>query len=432
MKIKVCSIRKIFVNILFITLLLINYIRYGLQISLPTEFLLLISLIISLLGDDEDIISLCFCCIPLYSSFEYIVCIFSCAIFLLIRHWKYIKFKYSIFIVLLLVTWELLHAFIGIFSIKRIIALAVPFFLLETLLSIKDIRFDYKKIVSKYSLFVIGTGLSLITKVVSVSGNNIEYVLMNMKRLGSFSDSVEIIGGAINPNSYGVMCVLGIILILQIYFYLEKSKTLVSYLLILLILGILTLSRTFIVCLIIGLALFFFDRKYATKKRLIYLLSMFVLLIVIFFVVSYFFPDTLVKIIKRWQVSDISNGRIEILVNSIKAIWSNPSIVFFGIGLQDYSKVVLNFVTVAPHDALHEIIMAWGMPGFFLFALYICTILFFSKKKNRNIGLVNYIPFIILIIKALLGHWITSGYSMLCIILVYISLITCFYEKNND
>jgi hypothetical protein len=89
-------------------------------------------------------------------------------------------------------------------------------------------------------------------------------------------------------------------------------------------------------------------------------------------------------------------------------------------------------ISVAPHDAINEIIMAWGIPGFIIF----CSFLFFlikgAKKKNPHMRLVNYIPFLIIVMKALAGHWITSGYTMLATAFAYLSMCHDFTNGSME
>ena len=69
------------------------------------------------------------------------------------------------------------------------------------------------------------------------------------------------------------------------------------------------------------------------------------------------------------------------------------------------------------------------MPGLILFILYIISLVAEAKKVNKNIKIANYIPLIIIVAKAIAGHWITSNYTMLTISLIYISL---FFDFTND
>lgn len=424
--------KKRIVYVLFSFLLLMVFMRYGLQINIPREILLAVATSILILGDTNELIAICISCIPLHTSLDYLyVLLIGIAIFV-IKNAKKIKIDMISIVILLIIIWEIMHGFMGTFSFKHEVAIMMPFLLVWMLHSVRRQTYSYDFIMKIYSIFVIGVGATLLSKTMLSSGFNIQQSIRNMQRLGNVEEDTEILGGTINPNSLGIMCVLGITVLLQKVSYGNKKKSDIVCIIALLIIGFLTMSKTFVVCLLIMFTMFFIDRRKSFNKRMKYLLYVLLILLFVGVLMLLLFPDVLDKFLMRWQENDIFSGRFSIMNEASTCIWSNPQIYLFGIGLQDYSKNVLHYVSYAPHDALNEILMAWGVPGFLMLVMFILSIILGAKKKNKNMGLVNLIPIMIILAKAIAGHLITSDYTMLSISLAYLSLVQDFSNSGNQ
>lgn len=418
--------KKLFVSFLFVLLMFSVFIRYGMQINIPREVLLIISILIVFIGDNSEVVAMCISCIPLYSSFDYSYMILIAIAILLIRNRSKIKINFLILSIWSILTWELLHSFNDELSVKRIVGIILPYLFIWLLCSIDIEMLDYYFISRCYALFVAGIGVTLIAKVAAISGNNLSYSIMNMQRLGSVAEDAEVMGGAINPNALGVMCVLGITCLLQRYLYGDKKKIDILCVLFLVILGLLTLSRTYITCLSIMFFFFCIDEHKTIGQKIKYFFYSLAIFVIGMFVLGLSSSNIINNYISRWQVADISNGRFEIIIDVAECIWSEPQILLFGLGLQNYSDKALDYVSIPPHDAFHEIVMIWGIPGLILFILFILSIIRNAQKKNKNIGVINYIPLIIIMAKAVAGHWITSDYTMLAVSLAFLSLSNNF------
>ena len=103
--------------------------------------------------------------------------------------------------------------------------------------------------------------------------------------------------------------------------------------------------------------------------------------------------------------------------------------IYIGVGLNDFANRLVNDYNVAfnvPHNSVQEIIVAWGMPGFTMFILLIVLIILEARKHNRQQNLINFIPIIILLIKSMAGQLLTSNYTILALVLSYLSLCQNF------
>lgn len=402
------------------------FIRYGLQVDFSAVFLLIVALLIVCLGNTDEVIAICMCCIPMYTAIDYNYVLLLAILKIIIFNIKQIKIDCLFLFFCLMVLWEMMHSIFVELSIQQIVANFMPIFLLLLIYCLKLRKFDYEFIGIKYAIFTLLTSITLFVRVIIDCNWNFFYAIQRIERLGNISENAEVIGGNINPNSLGIMCVMAITILLQIYIHKMRKKEFIIYIVALVILGLLTQSRTYIVLLLLMYLLFMFNSMNNVKIFLKMIGRMSVGIAVCSVIMMIFFPSLLESFIARWFEDDLSNGRIDIMMESLKTIYSKLSILFFGIGMTDYSKNVLNYVSIAPHDVFSELIMIWGIPGAFLLIWFMVLIIIRTNVTKRT--LVNYIPLIIILTKTIAGHLITSAYTMLLLSLAILSIMYNFDE----
>lgn len=430
-KISIKINRELGIKFLFLVLMILTFLRYGMEMNLSTNLLLVVSLLIITFGNNDEIIAMCLSCIPLYSSFDYLYAILYGCIVMMLKNIRRIKVNLLFIAVIILFVWELLHSIEGYFSIRHLIVFFTPYLFLVTISACCRDKVDYNYVSNTFSCFLILTGINLILRTALLSNGNLISALQNIGRLGKISETSSVIGGQINPNSLGIMCSLALTMLLQNYLCKNREKYTLFFIFVILILGVLTLSKTYIVLL--GIMFIFFVLGYEgdlIKKVKLTIVIAFVIAAV-YFVMICFFPSVYNTFINRWLAEDISNGRLSIFLEVTKCIESNPSILFFGIGLQGFTEGILQYVSIAPHDAISEVLMTWGLPGIIFLIFLTCVMISDAKKRNTNIKLLNFIPIIIVVSKGILGHLITSGYTMLALSLAYLSLVTDFTNSKS-
>lgn len=420
------------IEFLFALLILANFFRYGLQVDLPTLILGVIAGVIILVGTTDEIVAVCMCCIPLYTSFEYLYVVLLGCVVLVVKNLKKIKIDCFFLLLLFIMVWELLHSFTGDLLIKQVLCFFIPFLFICVLHACNDIEYDYDYIMKKFATFVGCAGIIFVTQVILESNMNIGAAIDNMQRLGTISNEASDIGGAINPNSFGIMVAFAITVLLQSYLYKGNEKKKIVYIVVLAVLGLLTLSRTYIVLLLLMLFLFMIGKGTGLKQKRRFIGTILVVIFLVGIVVGLFLPNTWGAFTNRWLEDDLSNGRLMIMSEVSEQIWSSPKLLLFGIGIQDYAQNVRNFVSFAPHDGIHEMVLIWGWPGTIFFLIYICTMVLVAKKRNNCMGIVNIIPLALLFAKAMAGHFLNSSYTMLMLALVYLSLINNFIQEKDD
>ena len=419
------------VKFLFFLLMITTVFMYGLDIQLPQILLIIIACSIVLIGNETELLAMVLCCIPLYICFEYMYIVLVASIVLLFKNIRKYKVNISVVILLTLLMWELLHGLDGDFALNSFVVMILPYAFVFLLQFYNGRKVDYKYLVSVFAICVISLGIMFIIETIIDSGGNVTYALSNINRLGLKSDT-EVTWGVINPNSLGIICVLAISGVIQKMLYLGQNKLDVPLVVALLIIGFLTLSRTFIICLFIAVSLFTFGKKRTFKENLKIIGIFLIIVLICTIVFSAVFPGVYESFASRWQEADMSNGRLEIFEQSFNYIISNPSVLIWGIGQQNFAENARNLVEMPPHDAITELVMAWGIVGLALFVGYILSMIISAKKKNPNIMLANYIPLIIIIVKGFAGHLITSGYTMIALIFAYLSLEANFNDAYKD
>jgi O-antigen ligase len=260
---------------------------------------------------------------------------------------------------------------------------------------------------------------------------NIPLALAGLQRLGSDKHSsiegATIKGGQINPNALGIVTVLASTGLMQLRSVGSGQKSDMILMCTMLVLSALSTSRTYLACLALMIVLLIFAERGGIKKkvRLIAVLSAAITAAVV--AMALLFPDTFEYFVGRFKVEDITTGRDDLMALYHKFIVDNPRVMFFGIGLQDFSNRLVEFYKVAvgvPHNSVQELIIAWGIPGLFLFDALILSMFLAARQQNKRVALINWIPLIIILFKGMAGQMLNSYYTMLAFSYAYLSLCT--------
>lgn len=413
---------------MLVVLLGLCLVRYALQIDIPLIVLLIMAVLIAIFCNRDEIMALCVCMIPLITSMQHNYLLLFCILLYAIRYGKTVDIDLTIVPVLLMILWELFHGFRGVFSPVDFVCMFLPQILISLTMFSGKYRFDYDVIVRSYALCVFGMCVSLLGRVFYASNFDFTTVMMNLQRLGIDSKTMtnlEIIGGQQNPNTLGIQCVLAVTGLIQIRNADRQHRIDLATMIGLLVFGALTASRTYIVCLIAMLGLFVLSKEGSVTDKF-KMIGWGILLVAVMILLLYLiFPDVLIYYIRRFFTEDITTGRDRLAIVYHEFIVSNPPILLFGIGLQGYKDQLINVFRVAenvPHNAVQELIIAWGIPGLMMFSVWIVAMIITSKRQCKHQGLINYIPLLIILIKSIAGQMLNSSYTMLAFLYAYLSL----------
>lgn len=423
--------------VLLTILLVLLMARYGLQIGIPRIVLTATIAIIALLGDRDEILAIAMCCIPLHEAVDFFYALVACAGAYVVKNHQRVRINLAICIVLLLIAWELLHCISADFSIITFLISVVPMIFLAVILCANVSDVDYGFIARVMAAVVAATCVILLTNLIVRSNFNITVAIEGLRRLGLVDEnekSEAMLGGTLNPNALGIICVLATTGLFQLRVVRSNKKTDIVVIIILITFGALTSSRTFLVCLLLMSFLLILGQPGYRRQKIRLLGLLICLLGAALLLLNWLFPALLEYYLGRFAVEDITTGREELLVKYHDYIMDNANVLFFGIGRYNYTQKLTEVYRIArniPHNSIQEIIVAWGLPGLILFALLLVMLLQQARKYNSQPILLNYIPFLIILVKSMAGHILTSSYTILALSYAYLSLSQNFKLKKE-
>lgn len=410
-------------------LVLLIMTRYALQIDLPRVVFLVVIGLIALLGDRDEILALCTCFIPMHESIDFFYALAITLVIYIIKYYRQLRFQTNIALIFLVILWELLHCFRQSFSPVDFLSGIVPFIVLAVMMASETDELDYPFLVRAFAWATLGISVVLFVRVLHFSDFNFLLAIAGLQRIGldvqSNIQGAAITGGLVHPNSLGIIAVLSSTGLMQLRSKKVSKKSDMFLMCTILVFAALGTSRTYLACLAMMILLLIFAERGGMAKKLRLLGVLCVAVAVAVAALALFFPDTFAYFVSRFTVSDITTGRDSLLVLYHNFVVSEPKVMFFGIGLQDFGNRLTEYYRVAsiiPHNSVQEIIVAWGIPGLVLFTAVMISMFQSAFERNRHMALINWIPLIIILFKGLAGQIITSAYTMLAMSFAYLSL----------
>lgn len=405
------------------------YVRYALQVDLPKNVFLLVVALIAALADQDEIIAMMMCCIPLNTSLHFFYALLICLCFFLLKYPRKIYFNSTFIPLFLMIVWELLHCFGKPFSLTMFVTNFVPLIVLAILMFYRDETIDYPFICRALSLCISLVCVTLFGRLLYIARFNVMEAIASLWRLGA--DTVEaqqilkIEGGDQNPNTLGVFCVLGISGLLQLRRMQLGKKVDIVQIVFLILFGTLTCSRTYLVCFAIMIVLFWISHKGGINRKFKLLLQVLLISAVAMLILYIIFPTVLEYYFNRLINRDKYLSRSELMTIYHHFIVENERILFFGIGLHNYYTELTEVYRVSsavPHNAIQEMIIAWGLPSLILFTLLGISMVRRSRYFCKNQRLINYIPILIILLKSMVGQLLDSPYTLLALSYGYLSM----------
>lgn len=283
-------------------------------------------------------------------------------------------------IVLLLCIYELLHAFIPDFSFSEYsrylfsfiyIALILGEYKIQSLLKNEKIVLRSFVFMDAYFMFEV---LLVTIKYLSFSA-----LVSSGFRFGTLEDYV--VGKPTlfdNENMVGLFALVGVGILLVLLINGEKKK-IQNILLIIYFsfFGLLTTSKTFIICLIFMVILFIL---YIYRLSFFKALGITVVTVTgVVYAINTVLSNEVQRVILRFQAADLSTGRNDLLKEYNRYIFSDWKRVTFGIGLQNV--VEKSGVHNSPHNATQELLLCWGIIG--VVAMLVLTVIVLKNLRYR-------------------------------------------------
>lgn len=412
-------------HLLMALLLSMVFVRYVFSVDFPAAVLLAIAVAMVCVGDRDGILAVCLMCMPLTGAFQYTYALLAAAVALAVKYPKDTRIGLSLVPLVLLVVWELLHGLGGEFSPKRLVVMFIPDLLVCLLMWQRGKDADYGYIVRCLAVCTCAVCLTLIGSVLARSGYRLSAAVENMQRLGFTGEEAGSEELVMNPNSVGILCVLAVSGLLQLITTGRAKAWDLPMVVLMLVCGALTMSRTYLALVLIMTVLFWAAQEGSFLKKLRFLGAVILVGAVAAGILFAVFPAVMERFIERFSGSDLTSGRSDLFRDYSEFFFESPEVILFGVGLTDFSTRIMSRYQVSfnvPHNGIQEALIAWGIPGFGVFLILVGMMLLLGREKTGKMRLVNHIPLLLLLAKVQVGQMLTSDYTMLALVFACLSL----------
>lgn len=411
-------------------------------IALPNALFALLILILFILVKKTEILGVYIFLILLSTSLMmyYVNIIF--VLFFLLKFNKILKLNSNFIIVISIILIETIHLYINInLGLNESLTKLLGFSLcLIPFMFIKDFLKNTNILVVFY-MFIGGfIGFTLITFGIYFHNYNVFNFFNEIRRFGFLPghNKNEKISLIINPNTigkYAALIISGSIAFLQ----LGKMKMNTLNVIILfytLVIGFLTLSRTFILMFIV-IFIIYITTNFTIKNLVnIVMVSLVLLSTTIIILLNQNISNALNT--RLFESDNITGSRLEIYKSYLSTLLQNDYIFLFGVGMQDYNLKFNNYskyISESSHNVIIEILSIWGFIGLLVILILIFKILIQSNlNKVRKISQKTLLclPIVTIFISALAGQYFISYYHTFCVTFLALAFIYSDEVIAND
>lgn len=340
-------------------------------------------------------------------------------------------------IFIFLMFWEFAHLFIQPVSIAEYIRYFVMYGYVSMIIYNKNIKINNKLVIYTFIYTTFFVCIDVLLQSLRLTGYSIsEFIDLGM-RLGYAQQvigSSNILMLSSDPNLLGQNCIISISCLMLLVSKGYNKK--LNYLLIITFVGfgLLTLSKTFILSLVlIGVYVIFYNlikNRKNISKGLFNLISLILIMIIIIILINTLFKDSIDHILTRFTEGDLTTGRVDAFEKYNNYFMENINVFLFGIGLQEIS--IKTQVIGSPHTAIQEIIVYWGIIGIILVFFMILFLILNSKRKSLNKpDLINYLPISIFMMIIQTTQLFRFKDRILILILLFVTIQLTQREKND-
>jgi hypothetical protein len=411
-----------------IAMLTLLFLRNAIGINIPVVVLLFLTAIPALFGSPNEIVATAACCIPMSTGFQYKYVLFLCIIGYFAKKGSKLKVSNAVYPIAAMMAWELLHAFIGDFSVNEYLRGFAELLLLVAVTSMDFSKINYKLIFRSLTYATVGVCLIMLYLQLTQSNFSLAAVLSRNAdafRFGEANTTAENYGLNFNANALGYVCTLSITGML--FLFTRKEHTILDSVMLMfcVLFGLMTLSRTAIFCMIFVAICYIFISPSSTKKKVFAIFGSIMAIAIVAAIIGKFTPQIYQNILSRFRVEDVTSGRSYLLVFYNKHIFSSVSYMLFGIGLQDFQGKLSNiygYNVQVPHNGLQEIIVVWGFVGAMLLVWLIIALIKGSRRFSGKRDIISYVPMGLWILYTSAGQLIRSEFALLSLTLLYVYL----------
>ena len=404
------------------------FVKNVFDVPIPVSLFLVLGGAIALTGTRDDIITLGVCCFPLFTAFQYKYLLLLCIVIYYFKYPEDLKLGKGIFPLVLMMLWELAHALLYSFSMVEYLRNFSELIFCTFLILNSYKKVNFEQLCRLFAICTITMAVIVLIKQLQATNYNFELIFRYGYRLGVAEQEVDNFGINFNANRLGTICSLSIAGLLQLIIQRKQRFTDYIMLLALVFIGTMTMSRSFLVCLVALAFMFIWAREKNIVGRVKTIVVTIVVVLFAFYVIQLFAPVVIERFMARFEGGDISNGRIELFFYYNEHIFSSAEYTFFGVGMQDMGGRLQDIYGITKsggnvvHNGIQQIVVAWGLPGLLIFIYFLYEMTQSSKTGRSKRSLSNFIPLILVLLNAQFGQLITSGAALLGFSLAYVNL----------
>ena len=408
--------------------------RNILEIAIPVSLILVLGSLIALDNRRDEIIALCICCIPMSAAFQYKYLLFICILVYILKYPEDIRITWRILPLLLMIFWELMHGFRYAFSFYEVMRSFSELVFCSFLIMLDLKKPDHPMICRM--LAITSVFMMSIVLINLLKANSFDFLMIfrGSYRFGIGNRAVRNFGVNYNANQLGFICNLSVSGLLQLILSKKQRKSDYVLIAVLILFGIMTMSRTFLVCLALLFVMFVCMGNEKTSVKIKRIVSAILALVLIALFAYLFMPTVFNSYAARFLEEDISNGRTELFRFYNEHLVSGIRYLFFGVGIQNFTRELADIyghISNVCHNGIQEILVCWGVPGLFMMVSFLGAMIFNRRWyfKRRSF---NYIPLILLVVDIQAGQFLRSGVALLALSFAYLSLQWNSNDSTED
>ena len=283
--------------------------RNILELPIPVVAILAIGALVAAVSTRDEMIALVIACIPMSAALQYKYLIFICIIIYIMKFAKDVKITIAVLPLLFMMVWELVHGLFYPFSVYEYLRGFTELIFCTFLVMIVPKKVDYKMICRLLAISSICMMSIVLLNLLEKTGYNFAAIFTGSYRFGVGNTEAENFGVNYNANELGLITNLSIAGLLQLIA--SKKHHVFDYLMIVVLtmFGVMTMSRTFLVCFAFIIAMFTIagvPTLAGKVKRVIFIILMILLILLLVYALM---PNVYEMFADRFRVDDISNGR---------------------------------------------------------------------------------------------------------------------------
>ncbi len=223
-----------------------------------------------------------------------------------------------------------------------------------------------------------------------------DYLNMSL-RLGYSDQLQQTIRFSADPNLLAQSCTISMVMCVVLMKKKYTDVFLKIAVLLLLLFGLMTLSKTFLLSLVVVVFCIILNTSQEKKsfESIKNAMIAFVCIIVALIIVYNVYPNYFDNIAARFDPEDLTTGRVRIAQKYINYLLGEPFSLFFGLGLQNIGEK--SMCVASPHAAFIECLVSFGLLGT-IFIIYIVINSIKQITKNKKRSFLSYMPLVITVV----------------------------------